>query len=159
MSKGTTRPRRLFFLRFDFMNIQPPMPPESQAFPKELRIRTSAEYQAVYAANIYAADRNLVINGRINEFQHPRLGVVVSRKVGKAHERNRWKRVIRDLFRRHRTSLPDVVDLVVRPRKGAKCDPTSLEKSLVRLAQEIERRCQRRQRSGPNNNRPPLSSQ
>ena len=139
------------------MNMQIPMPPESQAFPKELRIRTSLEYQSVYAANIYAADRNLVINGRMNECHHPRLGVVVSRRVGKAHERNRWKRVIRDLFRRHRESLPAVVDLVVRPRKGAKCNPQSLEKSLLSLALEIERRCERR-RSAPNNNRPPQSS-
>jgi ribonuclease P protein component len=143
-----------FFLQPDFMHIQTPMPPESQAFPKELRIRTSPEYQTVYAANIYAADQNLVINGRLNDCQHPRLGVVVSRKVGKAHERNRWKRVIRDLFRRHRNSLPAVVDLVVRPRKGAPCDPQALETSLLNLAHEVERRCLQRQRKRANNHRP-----
>ena len=139
------------------MNTQTCMPPESQAFPKCLRIRTTAEYQAVYAANLYAADQNLVINGRLNECQHPRLGVVVSRRVGKAHERNPWKRAIRDIFRRHRDSLPSRLDLVVRPRKGAKCDAQALETSLLKLAREVERRFQQRQRKRTNHHHPPQS--
>lgn len=139
------------------MNTQTSIPPEGQTFPKCLRIRTTAEYQAVYSANLYAADHHLVINGRLNKCQHPRLGVVVSRRVGKAHERNRWKRVIRDIFRRHRNSLPTTLDLVVRPRKGAHCDPQALESSLLKLAQEVESRYQQRQKKRANRHQPPQS--
>lgn len=42
-----------------------------------------------------------------------RLGVIASRRVGNAVVRNRGKRLIRELFRRHQASLPASVDLVV----------------------------------------------
>lgn len=48
-----------------------------------------------------------------------RLGLTVSRKMGNAVQRNRIKRVVRDLFRRHRPSLlPRAYDLVVNARRG-----------------------------------------
>jgi len=49
---------------------------------------------------------------------HPRLGLVVTRRLGKAVERNRVKRVLREFFRRHKTGLP-AVDLVIMAKKGA----------------------------------------
>ena len=47
-----------------------------------------------------------------------RLGIVASRRVGKAVDRNRCKRLCRELFRLHQHELPDHCDcvLVVRPK-------------------------------------------
>lgn len=118
--------------------------PAPEHFPKRLRIRTTAEYQAVYSTRLYAADRHLVINGKPNAHDHSRLGVVVSRQHGKAHERNRWKRVIRDIYRRRRFVLPPAFDFVVRPRKGASCNYVEIEKSLLKLSRNIEQRARRR---------------
>ncbi len=47
-----------------------------------------------------------------------RLGIIASRRVGKAVDRNRCKRLCRELFRVHQHELPDNCDcvLVVRPK-------------------------------------------
>jgi ribonuclease P protein component len=48
----------------------------------------------------------------------PRLGLVVTRRLGNAVRRNRVKRLLREFFRRHKTELP-AVDLVIMAKKGA----------------------------------------
>jgi ribonuclease P protein component len=48
-----------------------------------------------------------------------RLGLTVSRKVGKAHDRNRVKRRVREYFRLRRHGLTPHVDLVVVAKPGA----------------------------------------
>ena len=49
---------------------------------------------------------------------HPRLGLVVTKRLGKAVRRNRVKRLLREFFRRHKGALPPV-DLIIMAKKGA----------------------------------------
>ncbi len=51
---------------------------------------------------------------------HSRLGIAVSKKVGKSHERNRIKRIIREHFRVHSTIKDRPVDFIVVVQKPKK---------------------------------------
>ena len=93
-----------------------------ESFPKSARLRKQAEFDDVYGVDCFAADQTLVIRGRKNGLQRTRLGLSVSRKVGNAVVRNRWKRTIREAFRRNQARICPGLDIVARPRKGAVCD-------------------------------------
>ena len=67
---------------------------------------------------------------RPNGGRPARLGITVSRKVGKAHDRNRVKRLLREVFRRSRALMPVGVDIVAVARSEQTC-PTLDETRAV----------------------------
>ena len=115
----------------------------SARFRPEDRIRKQTDFDRVYRARIYAADDVLIVNGQANGLSRSRLGLSVSRKVGGAVIRNRWKRLIREAFRLSRDDLPIGIDLVVRPQKEAVAEFESIRRSLIALAARVARRVER----------------
>ena len=82
-------------------------------FLKVHRILISRDYRRVFQGG-----RCLKLGCvRVHVLESPReisrLGLVVSRKVGNAVTRNRVKRRLRDLFRRHQEAFPRPLDVVV----------------------------------------------
>jgi len=113
---------------------------KNESFPKSVRVRTQREFDKVYAADYFAADDTLVIRARRNDLGHCRLGLSVGKRVGNAVDRNAWKRKIREAFRKQQGDLPDGLDLVARPRKGARCDYAEIARSIRRLAERLDRK-------------------
>jgi ribonuclease P protein component len=106
----------------------------SARFPARFRLRTTAQFQRVYDRRCSAADGLLLIYVAENDLPYSRLGLSVSRKLGGAVVRNRWKRLIREAFRLSRTELPEGIDIVVIPRPTAEPALEPLRASLARLA-------------------------
>jgi len=122
-------------------------PRDRKRFPRSARLTKALEYQSVYNAQVHSADKMLVVNGAPNGLDRTRLGLSISRRVGNAVLRNRWKRLIREAFRLHRHELPTGIDLVVRPRKGARPDFEAICASLPRHAARLFNKLRREQDS------------
>jgi len=106
-------------------------------FPKIMHLRKRGEFDNVFGQRRSHADRVLIVYGATNARNVSRLGLVVSKKVGKANLRNRWKRLIREVFRleQHKLSVP--VDLVVIPRQGIVPDFYSVRRSFQYLSARL----------------------
>lgn len=62
----------------------------------------------------------LVVDRRPNHLEKTRLGITVTKKFGKAHDRNRFKRIVREAFRLAYKILPPGLDINVKPRTYAR---------------------------------------
>lgn len=117
-------------------------------FPKSMRLLQAHEFEWVFETRVSAGDDLIVVHAASNKVGHPRLGLTVSRKLGPATVRNRWKRLLREAFRLAQNELPDL-DLVCIPRRGAKPELARLLKSLPVLAARVDRQLARFQERTP----------
>jgi ribonuclease P protein component len=66
-----------------------------------------------------------------------RVGLTVGKVIGKAHERNRIKRRMREALRRHVELLPVGFDLILHPRRSVLAvEFAQLEAEIVRILQQ-----------------------
>jgi ribonuclease P protein component len=89
------------------------------SFTKMERIRKSSEYRILSNCGARHYSNYFIIVSRENQILRSRLGITVSKKVGKAVTRNRIKRIIREYFRVNRSILPVQLDINVIARKAS----------------------------------------
>jgi ribonuclease P protein component len=111
-------------------------------FPKRVRLLRARDFERVFAARASAADAWMALYGAANEVGHPRLGVTVSRRIGGAAARNRWKRLLREAFRLTQHQLSPL-DLVCVARASSPPELRQLMEAFPALAERIERRLKR----------------
>jgi ribonuclease P protein component len=105
------------------------------------RLKTNAEFRRAFDRKKSASNPWLIVFAVENGFSFARLGISISkRKVRRAHDRNRFKRLVRESFRLAKAELPAGVDLVVVP-KGSNI-PTfeQARLGLIELARASARR-------------------
>ena len=111
-------------------------PQQSQSM-AGVRLRRHADYQRAYAAarKRQSASMSWFLGPQSKEFPAlgPRVGLTVGKVLGKAHDRNRIKRRMRECLRRHVEMLPQGFDLILHPRR------TVLTIEFARLEAEIVR--------------------
>jgi len=115
-------------------------PKRDERFPKSARLVSKLDFDRVFKMGIVASDSMLVVHAVRNRPSQSRLGLSISKQVGNSPQRNHWKRLIRESFRRQRTELPVGIDLVVRPKRGAVPDYHAVFESLRVLVLQLDRR-------------------
>jgi ribonuclease P protein component len=93
-------------------------PRADQSFSKKDRLLQRSEFLVATRKGRRFSTRHFLLFLRPNRESRPRLGIVLSRKVGKAVHRNHVKRRVREFFRIHRAWFPPATDVVVVGKKG-----------------------------------------
>jgi ribonuclease P protein component len=92
--------------------------PSGAGFPRWCRLTTRRQFLAVRARGRRVSSSSFTLVGMRNELDTSRLGLTVSRKVGGSVQRNRVKRMLREVFRYNRAALTPHLDLVVLAKPG-----------------------------------------
>ena len=109
------------------------------------RLRKHADYQRAYAAGRKRQSASmswflapqLAVDTGAAHIEGPRVGLTVGKVLGKAHERNRIKRRMREALRRHVELLPLGCDLILHPRRTVlTLEFAKLEAEIVRILQQ-----------------------
>ncbi|MDR3319561.1 MAG: ribonuclease P protein component [Desulfovibrio sp.] len=103
--------------------------------PQPEKLRRRADFLACYdrGSRHYSEHFLVFLLAGATDDAKTRLGLAVSRKVGKAVVRNRIKRLLREFFRLHANALPARADLVAVAKKNAGSDGLNLERVKMEL--------------------------
>jgi ribonuclease P protein component len=101
-------------------------------FPKTVRLRKRYQYQRMTKPDTRYVGRWIILDVKANSFSFTRLGITVSRRYGKAVQRNRFKRIVRETFRMNQAQLHPGLDINIKPRSAAlKATPENIQTDLL----------------------------
>ena len=113
----------------------------SNSFPRRERILRRAEYQSTYDHGSKRHGRFTVAFAVPTDRGFSRIGITATRKIGKAHDRNRFKRWIRETWRtsRDQHGLDErSLDVVVNVKPAARdASFTEFSSDLVNVLRRL----------------------
>ncbi len=136
-----------------------------------LRLRRHADFQAVYAVarKQYAREMSFFFAKRLPGIHLPpnaplpppgaRVGLTVGKVLGKAHDRNRIKRRLREAVRRHAALLGNLpVDVILHPRRTYLALPwAALEAEVAQAFRTVHKLADKPQTPLPPRDRKPAA--
>jgi len=110
----------------------------SETFPRQLRLRRRAEFRAVQERGRKVHTAHFLLFALDGAPGAARFGITASRKVGSAVVRNRLKRYLREVFRRHRDEFPRDKDVVVLVKQAAaQLDAQTVAAEVLRASRRL----------------------
>lgn len=99
-----------------------------------MRIRSRRQYQRIGHLPTSCVGDWIIIEYRDSRCPSSRLGITVTKRYGKAHDRNRFKRIVREAFRLSLPYLRQSLDLNIKPRHNAhKAKMNDVQGELLRF--------------------------
>lgn len=112
----------------------------SHRFSKQNRLLVRREFLKINKEGRRHSGQTLSFKFLFNkETRPPKLGITAPRKIGPAVLRNRYKRLIRETFRKILPTLPNGVEISVLPKNNGE-SPTlaEIEKDFSSLVERIQ---------------------
>lgn len=88
----------------------------TNSFPKAARLLSGLQFHKVVKQGQRFEGSAIFLDYRLGQEGLPKLGITVSKRHGKAHLRNRFKRVVREAFRLSISQLPSGLEMNITPR-------------------------------------------
>ena len=114
--------------------------------PAIFRLRKHADFQRVYQASRKQHSRQMSYffaarpDDSLFTEPTPRIGLTVGKVMGKAHDRNRIKRRMREAVRKNLHELTAPVDVILHPRKSVmELEFETLLKEVAHVLRSIQR--------------------
>ncbi len=88
---------------------------------KQLRMKRNTQFTYVFKKGQAFKGKHLMLIVAPKKYKTAKIGLVVTKKIGKSVVRNRIKRLIRESVRKYVPNLSPAYDLIVVARQGIEC--------------------------------------
>ncbi len=102
------------------------------SFGPERKIKRERDFQRIFSAGKDVSNKFFVCKYCLNDLGWSRVGIIASRKFGKAHIRNKFKRYVRECFRTQ--DFKKGIDLLIIPKKELRENFSSISFDMFRFS-------------------------
>lgn len=108
------------------------------AYPKKCHLKKRHDFQKVSREGFKLFSHSFCLHYLDKSWGESRLGITVTKKFGKAHDRNFFKRSVREAFRHMRGRMPKKLDLNIRPLlQIGEIDKKTLQEELRKALSQL----------------------
>lgn len=112
-----------------------------QTFPKTARLLSRKDFSFIRKQGSRIWSQSLVASVHVSTQPRKRLGLSVSKRYGNAVQRNRFKRRIRELFRRENDAFPSGTTLHISPvHKNGEPPFSQLKSDFISLFKRLKKK-------------------